>query len=1334
MRFRGTGANYLDLKTAGSNIKAEATLDGSSYSSGTSRGTAVMDDGNWHHIAAIFTGSSIVVYVDGVKDIDYTHSFKSTAFASPSIYVGAYGPYTIADHKIDEFAVYPSALSETRILAHYNAVDSVAVTFDAPTVTTSTAAVEPAYVGPKTDAVVDADTAATSSAAYEATVDAQYVYTSALSPTSDYLRSSGTESNTPEMLFDSIGDKAYFLFSLPGEVTNSGLRGVTFRLGMTRSGAAPVLGLQAITAPVTAGVAPTLGATTVAVANTGGAQTLDVSSLVTVPNFYGLALVVTSAPSGANETAYSKEYATTSLRPLLTVNYEIVPEIVDFSADTAVTTASAADAAVETTTEVAVEVATATLSAFEATVDTIITPDADISTETAQASADSYEAEFVQNVVTNLSSPTGAVESYDVTVETTESADVELDTPRILVTQIGLTDVNGQPIVPTEDEDPYFESTMYNNPDIWYRFDDATAPPVPRVYGSAQHDPDRAGSFTGGVVVGQNDGPNGRKYVAFDGTGMFKQYETAGSGSGERFSYNSSLEFSIRTTKDNQFVMRMDDTRLSGGDNFSSFATPRDFYLSDGKLQFKVWTRPGGTGAGVGEIQWTGFTDIADGEWHHIVVVSEEDLDGDVFTGPRMNVYIDGNFELRRRGYGVSFPDYIGGRPISGVYYPAFPQSEWFVGDITEVVQYNERSLNEDRIHIQYDNIFGFQPYYAETAKVTTDGVEASVKSNTKRVLVVGVNSPENRNNWYGHWLRGYMTDIDGQTFGFNNLDSVVPRGTDVNLETAFNAGQYQMFYANATSTRYDERTGEPRLIDLELDINLDDYDVVTLSNLPDDSNDYDAFEKNFGRSALYGGRSARQQIEKMVDDVRDYAIRGGSVWVSDPVFAVSLGVISDVEFVPQIIDPADANAFSVNGTPSKDLRAALINPWGQNSGDLLTANTSADGPATEITPAINRVANYHRDTHGNYLQRVVNTVEGLTDLPGDILVETMESYHPYQRGVLYYAEKWKKRNDGLNVGDEFWIMGTPYGGDVGGADRRTDVTPLDNRTKGYPATPLSAVSAGVPVTTFAAGIWQDATFIPNPYRDYAVTIAVRPGDTINNEVVQGRIFVSFTEGLVEDTTKKRYSRYDVIPPNEEITRPEWREGDYAREWSYSWWRGSWAGGQNLESTPDTVTVEGDTVTITPGQQGISTAPELTHRWPVRGDDAPTIKSRGLTWLTADLDDDGSASVGVETATVSAKAEEATGSGQRSADVTVGTARVITNAYDEADTVSADAEVLVTTPTATVRAEPFTEAVDLSTATATIQAYDDADGVQLSGDWVVLRLPSHSAILTMEDK
>ena len=150
--------------------------------------------------------------------------------------------------------------------------------------------------------------------------------------------------------------------------------------------------------------------------------------------------------------------------------------------------------------------------------------------------------------------------------------------------------------------------------------------------------------------------------------------------------------------------------------------------------------------------------------------------------------------------------------------------------------------------------------------------------------------------------------------------------------------------------------------------------------------------------------------------------------------------------------------------------------------------------------------------------------------------------------------------------------------------------------------------------------------------------------------------------------------------------------------------------------------------------RGISTAPELTHRWPVRGDDAPTIKSRGLTWLTADLDDDGSASVGVETATVSAKAEEATGSGQRSADVTVGTARVITNAYDEADTVSADAEVLVTTPTATVRAEPFTEAVDLSTATATIQAYDDADGVQLSGDWVVLRLPSHSAILTMEDK
>jgi hypothetical protein len=40
----------------------------------------------------------------------------------------------------------------------------------------------------------------------------------------------------------------------------------------------------------------------------------------------------------------------------------------------------------------------------------------------------------------------------------------------------------------------------------------------------------------------------------------------------------------------------------------------------------------------------------------------------------------------------------------------------------------------------------------------------------------------------------------------------------------------------------------------------------------------------------------------------------------------------------------------------------------------------------------------------------------------------------------------------------------------------------------------------------------------------------------------------------------------------------------------------------------------------------------------------------------------------------------------------------------------------------------------LDTARITARSYDDADGITLSGDWVVLRLPKHTAYLTLEDK
>jgi hypothetical protein len=1006
-------------------------------------------------------------------------------------------------------------------------------------------------------------------------------------------------------------------------------------------------------------------------------------------------------------------------------------------------------------------------------------PDVTVDVETATNALTAHDVTIVQVATIDVTGATASVAANDVTVEVTGNADIELDTPRILTTHIQVAEVQGEPILATESEDPYFASTMYNNPTYWHRFNDITRPPVPRVYGGSQDDLDeRAGLFTdAGVDIGLNGGPNARKYVHFDGTGYFRAYEHMFSGGGltasEAASDNSTLEFSIRTDKQNQFVMRIDDRTYNEGDIQSTHGPVKDFHIADGKLQFGVWQQVprnphdpafnplASTFNDVfRSIKWTGYTDIADGEWHHIVVVNEIDPWGDVFTEPRMNVYIDGEFELRRRGYSLGFPDWIAAYPNYGGAYQNLPQSEWFEGDITEVVQYNGLSMTEDRIHVQYDNIFGFQPYYAETARVTVKAGQATVESNTKRILNIDFKAQEPLLGLRNTYRMGTRYEIDGHPFGFTGLTSggTLPVGQKV--------GDYQIFYIDATlpysgrpnenpSTRggnqaYDEETDEPRLLDLEVDVNLDDFDIISVINYPSHSNDVEFYNFWYSRPAIYGGLTGEQQFEKIVEDIKQFAIDGGGVLVSDPAFAADLGVISDVDYVPNLVetpDPAFDVGQSYNNT--KDLHSAVINPWRSGGGPNST-NIAEDGPVTDVTQAVRDQANFYYDTHANWNQRVVNLVDGLTDIPGDILIDAL-AFSGYRPTGVYGAEKWVKRPNGLSVGDELVIMGTPAGGRI---DPFFDEKlPLDHRRGGFPATHASDIKAGVMVTAFAEGIWLENDFIPNPYKDYAVSIAVRPGDLLDGQVMQGRIFVNFTEGFVEMAPLMLHSVWDIIPPNEEL-RPEWQESEYSREWSYSSWRGSWAStgggagsggaliidvGRQTEGVPtgDSSHTGGseERIIISDGGDGEQMRGlEYTPRFEMREDPAPQIHYRGLNWLAGDEDADGNATVGVETARVTTKSNEATADSQRSADVTVATARVITEAHNDADTVSADATVLVTTPSVTIQAQPYVEAVDLDTAEITARAYDDADGIKLSSDWVVLRLPRHRAYVTLEDK
>ena len=82
--------------------------------------TTVVHDGNWHHVAATYDGAAAKVYVDGsLEATDSSMSGNLDAGVAPTIGVRSNDDYFIGD--IDEVAYYGTALSATRIAAHYNA-------------------------------------------------------------------------------------------------------------------------------------------------------------------------------------------------------------------------------------------------------------------------------------------------------------------------------------------------------------------------------------------------------------------------------------------------------------------------------------------------------------------------------------------------------------------------------------------------------------------------------------------------------------------------------------------------------------------------------------------------------------------------------------------------------------------------------------------------------------------------------------------------------------------------------------------------------------------------------------------------------------------------------------------------------------------------------------------------------------------------------------------------------------------------------------------------------------------------------------------------------------
>lgn len=75
----------------------------------------------WYHVAATKNGATRAMYVNGV-DVSVLNTNQTLVNNTASLFIGQFAPGDVHrfNGTLDELAIYPTALSQERILAHYN--------------------------------------------------------------------------------------------------------------------------------------------------------------------------------------------------------------------------------------------------------------------------------------------------------------------------------------------------------------------------------------------------------------------------------------------------------------------------------------------------------------------------------------------------------------------------------------------------------------------------------------------------------------------------------------------------------------------------------------------------------------------------------------------------------------------------------------------------------------------------------------------------------------------------------------------------------------------------------------------------------------------------------------------------------------------------------------------------------------------------------------------------------------------------------------------------------------------------------------------------------------
>lgn len=438
-------------------------------------------------------------------------------------------------------------------------------------------------------------------------------------------------------------------------------------------------------------------------------------------------------------------------------------------------------------------------------------------------------------------------------------------------------------------------------------------------------------------------------------------------------------------------------------------------------------------------------------------------------------------------------------------------------GISTSALQTSPKSHGLDSV--KNSDLSGFKRFVGPRTDLTFSGI---ILNSGDRILLTNQIKTEENGIWIFNGLDKYLTRAEDSLISLNVTNIVyIEEGYNSNTYwkssngiESFNESQkwsivnlsnINNFAANFDIvSRWKDYRGQDRFIDINSDLNISNYDLITFVNYPE--NNEQIFE-------MFPNDSKAETLQKYNDFIKSLenaCAQGANLYVSSPKLAQDMGIVKNFEYVDQEVEAGDAHS-------------AEINPFEPNE------------PAER-----------YFDTHRQNLYHVATEVPGLTDKETYILTDFINYTPSDVNNFEQYHAKYAYRQFGLQEGNEFIIPSLA----LRNISNNEDLPGFKSNQRSIK--PIAAINpvdvvTGTVVTKFANTHYHGSEIANNEYDDYVTTLIVHNNQLLNGQPIAGKIFINCIEdGYTMSREEYNKANIQVIPQN------EINESVATRSWQYS--------------------------------------------------------------------------------------------------------------------------------------------------------------------------------------